>query len=326
MKSWTISRKITLLLSANWTLCLASTGLLLYAKGQNQVVSTLVLPVLLGAVALASILVMRRVKGALSYVAGQISASAEQISSAAAQVSSASQALAQGASEHAAALEETSASAQEITTLTEQNTNSARECSELMAQAQEIGKTWRVESSRLQEAVESINCASEEISKVLSVIDGIAFQTNILALNAAVEAARAGEAGAGFAVVADEVRNLARRSAEAAKTTSELVSRSVESAHEGRARLQALNDSLNASAQVRGAVKKMADLVSESSAEQSRGVEQIAQSIAQMDRATQSNSASAEENAAAAEELMAQSEAMKNVVRELSSLAGMQQT
>jgi methyl-accepting chemotaxis protein len=191
-----------------------------------------------------------------------------------------------------------------------------------MAQAQKVGKGGRAAAAQLAETMQAINASSQEISKVLSVIDGIAFQTNILALNAAVEAARAGEAGAGFAVVADEVRNLAHRSAEAAKKTTDLVSRSVASAHEGRDRLEAVNASLGQSAQISIDVQQVAGALTKGSAEQARGVDQIGKAITQMERVTQSTAASAEESAAAAEELVAQSENMHAIVRDLASLVG----
>ena len=276
--------------------------------------------ILLGMLVAVSLLVMRRINVILARVVKEISASAGQVASAAAQVSSSSQALAQGAAEHAASLEETSASTGEIASITQQNSESARQCSSLMVRAQEIGKGGRAAAAQLSETMQAIHSSSEEISKILSVIDGIAFQTNILALNAAVEAARAGEAGAGFAVVADEVRNLARRSAEAAQTTTELVTCSVASAREGRKRLEAVNHSLGQSAQIRIDVEQVANAVSKSSVEQARGVDQIAKAITDMERATQSTAASAEQGAAAAEELVAQSNALKAIVRDLTSL------
>ena len=317
---WTFSRKIVLLLSASWIVSLGSDAVLVYRLHAALLGSLLL--ILLGMVAFVSVFEVRKIDAALARVVSQVSTSVEQISSAAAQVSSSSQSLAQSTSEHAASLEETSASSQQIAALTQQNAESARECSRLMAQAQEIGKGAREGALKLSETMLSINASCEEISKILSVIDGIAFQTNILALNAAVEAARAGEAGAGFAVVADEVRNLAHRSAEAARTTTDLVSRSVASAREGRERLEMVTASWGQSAQVREAVKQVADSVSQSSVEQTRGVDQIAKAVSQMERATQSTAASAEQSAAAAEELVAQSEGIKTAVRGLASLVG----
>ncbi len=281
-----------------------------------------VILVLLGALVAASIVLARRTSGVLTRAVREIAAGAEQVVYAASQVSSSSQALAQGASEHAACLEQTSASTDRITALTHQNAEAGRQCSRLMVRAQEIGKGGRQAAAQLAETMNGIDASSKEISKILAVIEGIAFQTNILALNAAVEAARAGASGAGFAVVADEVRNLARRCAEAAKTTTDLVSRSVAGASEGRTGLLAVNESLGQSGQIRNDVQEVADTVTQGSAEQTRGMDEIAKAIAQMERVTQSNAASAEQTAAAAEELVAQSEAMKDVVRDLAALVG----
>jgi methyl-accepting chemotaxis protein len=259
---------------------------------------------------------------ALKQIAESVASGAHQIADAAQQVSSSSQAIAQGASEHAASIEESSASTEEINAITRQNAESAQECSALMVRAQQIGVGGRAATQQLAETMNVIHSTSEETSKILKVIDSIAFQTNILALNAAVEAARAGEAGAGFGVVADEVRNLAHRCADAAKSTAESVGRNVSSAQEGQAKLQAVSDSLGESAQIRIDVQQVADKVSKGSDDQARGVEQIAKAISQMERATQTTAASAEENAAAAEELVAQSETLKDVAEQLASMVG----
>lgn len=238
------------------------------------------------------------------------------------QVASASAAIGQSTSEQAAALQETSASAEQIASLTRKNAEAAQECSTLMIRAQEIGRGGLENAAEMVQTMDAINASSKETSKILHVIDGIAFQTNILALNAAVEAARAGEAGAGFAVVADEVRNLARRCAEAAGTTTDLVNRSVASAHEGSACLEALNGSLGQSRNIRGAVQNVADTVTHCSAEQKTNLDQIAKAIAQMQMSAQSAAACAEQEAVAAEELAAQSKRVQRVVDQLAALVG----
>jgi methyl-accepting chemotaxis protein len=281
-----------------------------------------VIPLLIAALAAVSLAVLRRVNGVLRHAAMEIGTTAEQVASAAAQVASSTQALAAGASEQAASLEETSATMEEMAAATNQNAEAARECSRLMVRAQDIGKGGRAAAAELAETIKSINSSSGEVSRILSVIDAIAFQTNILALNAAVEAARAGEAGAGFAVVADEVRSLAHRCAEAAKTTTELVGRDVAGAREGSTKLDRVNHSLGQSAQIRNDVQRVADTVAQCSAEQANGADQIGKAIAQMERVTQSTAASAEQGAAAAEELVAQSETMRAIVRDLVSLVG----
>ena len=175
----------------------------------------------------------------------------------------------------------------------------------------------------LEEMVQSmkeINTSSEKISKIIRVIDEIAFQTNILALNAAVEAARAGEAGMGFAVVADEVRNLAHRSAQAAKDTAALIEESIAKSNEGNKKLQLVAGSIQ---QVTGSatqVKVLVDEVDVGSQEQSRGIEQIATAVTQMEAVTQRSAANAEESAAASEELAAQAQTLYDVAERVRAL------
>jgi methyl-accepting chemotaxis protein len=206
--------------------------------------------------------------------------------------------------------------------MTEQNTESAHDCSKLMVRAQEIGKSGRAAAQQLGETMDAINSSSQEISKILKVIDDISFQTNILALNAAVEAARAGESGAGFAVVADEVRSLARRCAEAAAATTELVTRSVATAQEGNLKLQAVNNSLGQSAQIRIDVQTVADRVSKCSDEQRQCIQQISQAVHQLGDVAQTTASGAEESASASEELSAQAQALGQIVLELQALVG----
>ena len=242
---------------------------------------------------------------------------AEQVRNAASQVSASSQSLAQGASEQAASLEETSASSEEINSMAKKNTDNSRSTAELLAQSQ---NKVILANQHLAEMVTSMNEITEssgKISKIIKVIDEIAFQTNILALNAAVEAARAGEAGMGFAVVADEVRSLAQRSAQAAKDTATLIEDSISRSSEGKGKVDQVALAIRAVTEDTARIKVMVDEVSLGSEEQSRGIEQIGRSIIQMEQVTQSAAANAEQSAAAAQQLNAQSETMKDIVLRL---------
>jgi methyl-accepting chemotaxis protein len=245
---------------------------------------------------------------------------AGQVASASAQVSSSSQALAQGSSEQAASLEETSASSEQITSMTRKNAENSATAATLMTDVDRRVTEGNQTLEQMVQSMQEITGSSDKISKIIKVIDEIAFQTNILALNAAVEAARAGEAGMGFAVVADEVRNLAQRSAQAAKDTSALIEESIAKSNEGSARLQRVSDVILAITDSTVKVKTLVDEVNLGSQEQARGIEQISKAIAQMDRVTQSTAASAEEGASASEELSAQAETMQQAVTKLSRL------
>ncbi|MCC6391421.1 MAG: methyl-accepting chemotaxis protein, partial [Bryobacterales bacterium] len=171
-------------------------------------------------------------------------------------------------------------------------------------------------------AMGEINTQSDKISKIIKVIDEIAFQTNILALNAAVEAARAGEAGMGFAVVADEVRNLAQRCAQAAKDTASLIEESIAKSNDGKVKVDQVASMIRAITEESAKVKTLVDEVNLGSQEQTRGIEQIGKAIIQMEQVTQKTAANAEESASAAEELNAQSETLKDVVERLAAMVG----
>ena len=165
-----------------------------------------------------------------------------------------------------------------------------------------------------------INVSSQEISKIIKVIDEIAFQTNILALNAAVESARAGTAGMGFGVVAEEVRNLAQRCARAAEDTSRLIEGSIKNSRDGQERLDEVAVAISAITENTDKVKLLVDEVNRGSHEQARGMEQITNAIAQMQQVTQKTAASAEESASAGQQLDAQSSSFRAVVNRLTEL------
>ncbi len=265
---------------------------------------------------------VRQTNQTLRKASSELAEGAEQVSSASGQVSGSSQSLAQGASEQAASLEETSASSEEMSSMTRKNSENSQQAAVLMnAVSQRVAEANRTLAD-MTTSMQEIGASSGKISKIIKVIDEIAFQTNILALNAAVEAARAGEAGMGFAVVADEVRNLAQRSAQAAKDTAALIEDSILKSGEGSKKLGEVATSIQAITEGAGKVKTLVDEVEASSKEQAQGIEQISKAVSQMDEVTQRTAANAEESASASEELNAQSQALMAVVEQLQALVG----
>jgi methyl-accepting chemotaxis protein len=246
----------------------------------------------------------------------------DQVASASTQVSAASQSLAEGATEQAAGLEETSSSLEEMAAMTKQNADNAEQANTLACEAQTAASSGTESMSRMNQAIQEIQKSSGETSKIIKVIDEIAFQTNLLALNAAVEAARAGEAGKGFAVVAEEVRNLAMRSAEAAKDTANRIEESVKNSEHGVAIASEVAKTLDDIVRSVGKTNELVSEIAAASREQAQGIDQVNTAVAQMDKVTQQNAANAEESASASEELNAQADSMNDIVADLVALAG----
>jgi len=245
---------------------------------------------------------------------GQVGQASEQVSAAAGQISTGSQSLAEGASEQASSLEEISSSLEEMASMTQQNSENSDQAKALSLTARKSADGGTEAMNRMTQTIGKIKASSDETAKIVGTIDEIAFQTNLLALNAAVEAARAGEAGKGFAVVAEEVRNLAQRSAEAAKTTANLIEESVRNSEDGVKVTQEVGNILN---EIAEGSRKVSDIISEiaaASTEQSQGISQINTAVTQLDKVTQQNAANAEESASAAEELNGQSTEMQSMV------------
>jgi methyl-accepting chemotaxis protein len=257
---------------------------------------------------------MQNIIQSLSYTLSQIEQSAQEVAGGAEQVSSGAQALSQGAAEQASSIEELSASIAEVTDQIRQNAEHAKLANESAELAgQEIFKS-NEQMKHMVEAMEQINVKSAEISKIIKVIEDIAFQTNILALNAAVEAARAGSSGKGFAVVADEVRNLASKSADAAKGTTDLIEETLIAVQDGAQIANATAHYLDESEKVTTKAVSLIEKITEASEHQATAATQINVGIEQVAAVIQNNSATAEESAAASEELNAQAELLNGLV------------
>ncbi|CAB3924621.1 methyl-accepting chemotaxis protein [Achromobacter ruhlandii] len=243
-----------------------------------------------------------------------IRAGSETISSAAGQIAAGNTDLSSRTEEQAASLEETAASMEELASTVKQNADNARQANQLAASASEVAQRGGAVVSAVVSTMGEISASSRKISEIVSVIDGIAFQTNILALNAAVEAARAGEQGKGFAVVAGEVRSLAQRSAQAAREVKTLIEASVSKVAEGAGQAENAGTTMQ---EVVASVKRVTDIMGEiaaASQEQASGIEQVNRAVSQMDEVTQQNAALVEEAAAAAGSMQDQAHALVGAV------------
>lgn len=249
-----------------------------------------------------------------NHILGNIREASMQVTTGSEQVASASQSLAQGSTEQASSLEQITASIGDIADRTKANAEQANNANKLVHEAKEGALKGNVQMGEMIEAMHDINHASENISKIIKVIDDIAFQTNILALNAAVEAARAGAHGKGFAVVAEEVRNLAGKSAQAASETADLIEDSISKISKGS---KLAEDTANALETIVTNIEQIVGLISniaDASNEQATAITQIDQAIGQVSQVVQSNSATSEQCAAASEELSNQAMRLRELI------------
>jgi len=257
---------------------------------------------------------LRHMNERLLDTVSRVRSSSESIATGSSQIAAGNTDLSQRTEEQAASLEETAASMEELTSTVKQNADNASQGNALAARASETAARGGEVVSRVVDTMHGISSSSQQVAQIISVIEGIAFQTNILALNAAVEAARAGEQGRGFAVVAGEVRTLAQRSAAAAKEIKDLIDESVNRVNSGSALVDEAGRTMSEIVQ---SVRQVSDLMGEISAasgEQHRGIEQVNIAISQMDEVTQQNAALVEEASAAAQSMAEQARSLREAV------------
>ena len=257
---------------------------------------------------------LKDMNASLGGIVGEVRITTDSIITAAQQIAAGNSDLSQRTEQQASSLEETASSMEELTSTVKQNAKNAKQANQLATNASDIAVKGGLAVGEVVQTMASISTSSKKIVDIISVIEGIAFQTNILALNAAVEAARAGEQGRGFAVVATEVRNLAQRSAAAAKEITALIGDSVDKVEIGSKQVDRAGTTMS---EIVTAVKRVTDIMAEITAasnEQSAGIEQVNQAIIQMDEVTQQNAALVEEAAAAAESMQEQAGTLMEAV------------
>ncbi len=257
---------------------------------------------------------LEAMKGSLGEVVLQVRSSAEAVVTASSQVAAGTTDLSQRTEEQASSLEQTAASMEELASTVKQNADNAQQADGLARSAAKRAEQGGAEVVRVVTTMGDISDSAKRIADIISVIDSIAFQTNILALNAAVEAARAGEQGRGFAVVASEVRSLAQRSAQAAKEIKDLIGTSVDKVEAGTRLVEQAGDTIQALVIDVKRVSELMGSIAEASAEQSRGVQQVNKTVTEMDKVVQQNASAVQESAAAAEGMRQQAQSLVRAV------------
>ena len=263
------------------------------------------------------ILVGKTLMKRLQLMADDLQTVAVEMDDAASTVVASDQSLADTASSQAAAIEETASSLEEMSAKTKGNADNAGQAKTLVSEAKSVVEQVGHHMTEMAAAVQEVSRSSEETGKIVKTIDDIAFQTNLLALNAAVEAARAGEAGAGFAVVAGEVRELAQRSAQAARNTSELIENIISVVKKNSQLTAQTQDAFGQNVEISEKIESLVDEISAASNEQAQGIEEINRAVTEMDRGIQQNAATAEESAGASREMGNYVFRAKQIVRDL---------
>lgn len=273
-------------------------------------------------ITISSLFLIQSITRPLNRAITGLTESSDRVASASSQVLSAAQHLASGSSEQVSSLEETSASLEEISSMTRQNADNANQVKTMMQDAREVIKKVNFHMDQMSKAIFNISKSSEETGKIIKTIDEIAFQTNLLALNAAVESARAGEAGAGFAIVANEVRNLAMRSTEAAKNTSNLIANTINTVRNGDQLTTETRQAFKESVLIMTNIGGFIDKIASASQQQAQDIRQINSAVAEIDNVTQQNNSNAETSARTSKEMNALVNHMKTCVEDIRIVVG----